>query len=170
MHDIIICIGSNIPECRQEISMAIKWLIGNLINPRHTSPYPTSPEGIGAGNTPYLNAVIDGGTYLAKEELEASFKAYEHTRGRKPSDKAQGKIIIDIDLVCYDDEVRVKTVEHPDKRPLCPFIITGVTSPDFPVPIERESDFIQLFPIARNIFVCRDSRMLSGLYGILLCG
>ena len=105
MHDIIICIGSNIPECRQEISMAIKWLIVNLINPRHTSPYPTSPEGIGAGNTPYLNAVIDGGTYLAKEELEASFKAYEHTRGRKPSDKAQGKIIIDIDLVCYDDEI-----------------------------------------------------------------
>ena len=58
-------------------------------------------------------------------------------------------------------------VEHLDKCPLCPFIIFRIASSHFPVPVERKTDFIELFPIAGNIFLCCNGRMLSCLDGIL---
>lgn len=104
-HLITVCIGSNVPECHNEIRTAIEWLKNELAGIRHTPAYPTEPEGINAGHTPYLNAVLTGTTLLSKDEIEVAFKNYERKRGRTPAHKAEGRIIIDIDLVCYDDDV-----------------------------------------------------------------
>ena len=59
------------------------------------------------------------------------------------------------------------TVEHLDKCPLRPFVIPGIAGTDFSVPIVRETDLIHLFPVAVDIFLRRDRRMLPGLDGVL---
>lgn len=105
MHNVIVCMGSNVPQRHDEIRMAVKWLTSVLENPRHTSPYLTSPEGENAGISDYLNAVMIGETALSREEIESAFKQYEIGQGRLPVHKKSGRIIIDIDLVCYDDEI-----------------------------------------------------------------
>jgi|GEM_PF-709003 len=103
--ETVVCIGSNVPGCAEEVSRAILWITGLMVTSRHTKPYPTVPEGSNSGCRPYLNAVLKGTTMLSAEELLTKFKAYERLRGRKPSDKQQGKIIIDIDLVVYGDMI-----------------------------------------------------------------
>ena len=60
-------------------------------------------------------------------------------------------------------------VEHPDESPLCPFVISRVAGTDFSVPIVREADLVHLFPVAVDIFLRRDSRVLPCLDGVLLC-
>ena len=62
-----------------------------------------------------------------------------------------------------------KMIEHLNESPLCPFVIMRVTSTYFPVPIERESDFVQLLPVTGYVFFCGNGRMLSGLNRILFC-
>ena len=66
--------------------------------------------------------------------------------------------------------VAIETVEHLDKSPLCPFVVFWVAGPDFTVPVEREPDFIHLFPVATDVFLRGDGRVLSGLDGILFRG
>lgn len=107
MHSVVICIGSNVPECRSEMDAAISWLLTSVIDAggNHTLPYATVPEGNDAGAYPYLNAVMTGRTNLTCAELQNMFKRYEQTRGRNASDKGSKQIIIDIDLVCYDNEI-----------------------------------------------------------------
>ena len=64
--------------------------------------------------------------------------------------------------------VVVIRVEHLLKGPLGPVVIIWITSADLSVPVETETDLVELFPIAVNVVHRRDGRMLSGLYGILL--
>lgn len=105
MHNVVICIGSNVTECHKEMTQAIEWLMSVLVNSRSTSPYYTPPEGLDTGNTPFLNAVMEGDTHLTSTQLETEFKNYELQRGRTAAHKAQKHIIIDLDLVCYDNEI-----------------------------------------------------------------
>lgn len=104
-HHITVCLGSNVPECQTEIRLALEWLASVFADMRHTLPYPTEPEGTNAGRTTYLNAVMEGTSILSKTDIESAFKAYEKKRGRVPAHKAEGRIIIDLDLVRYDNEV-----------------------------------------------------------------
>ena len=54
---------------------------------------------------PYLNAVCKGSTSLSRDSMRNLFKNYERMRGRTPEHKAEGKIIIDIDLVVFDGKI-----------------------------------------------------------------
>ena len=104
--EVIVCVGCNVTaDCHKEVGLAIKWLEGILSDCRSTTPYFTAPEGENAGSTRYLNAVLSGRTELTADTLTSLFKAYELRRGRQPEHKRQGKIIIDIDLVCHSGEI-----------------------------------------------------------------
>ena len=63
--------------------------------------------------------------------------------------------------------VVVVRVEHLHKCPLRPFVIDGFTGTYFPVPIEAETDFIQLLTIAVDVFVGRLFWVLTRLNSIL---
>lgn len=104
--EVIVCVGCNVTaDCHFEVELAIKWLGEILSDCRSTPPYFTDPEGENAGSTRYLNAVLRGHTGLTAGELTAMFKHYELSRGRHPEHKKQGRIIIDIDLVCHSGEI-----------------------------------------------------------------
>ncbi len=104
--EVIVCVGCNVTaDCHREVELAIKWLGGILSDCRSTQPYFTDPEGENAGSTRYLNAVLSGQTELTAGELTSMFKDYEMRRGRHPEHKKQGRIIIDIDLVCHSGEI-----------------------------------------------------------------
>ncbi len=74
------------------------------------------------------------------------------------------------DRACFLFVIAVVAVEHLLERPLCPVIVFRVAGTDFTVPIERETYLIQLLAIAVDIVDGGNGRMLSGLYGVLLCG
>lgn len=108
--EVIVCVGSNVPQCHAEMELACRWLGEILDNLRITSPYFTAPEGPCPGSAPYLNAVARGTTTHPSGELSAMMKSYESSRGRLPEHKKIGRIIIDIDVVKYGD-----TVVSPDE-------------------------------------------------------
>ena len=62
------------------------------------------------------------------------------------------------------------TLEHPLESPLRPMVITGVARTYLTIPIERETNLIQLLAVAVYIVHGGDSRMLAGLDGVLLGG
>ena len=66
--------------------------------------------------------------------------------------------------------VAIEGVEHLLESPLCPFIVDGFTGAYLTVPVETESNLIQLLAIAVDVGFGRDGRMLSGLDGILFGG
>lgn len=105
MHEAVVCIGSNVADAHNRVSMALEWLSGLMQGTLHSEPYETAPEGDCAGHTPYVNAVLKGSTTLSAETLTAMFKDYEYGQGRRPLHKATSHIIIDIDLVCFDGNV-----------------------------------------------------------------
>ena len=100
MHKIVACIGSNVPDAPERVHRALLWLTSLLPGAVHTPPYETAPEGDCAGTAPYVNAVIIGQTDLSEDALKRLFKEYE--QGRRPEHKAASRIIIDVDLVCFD--------------------------------------------------------------------
>ena len=104
MKSITISIGSNVENRAEEVSRALVWLRRFMPAGVETTPYETpteAPDGTTAAGT-YLNAVVYGTTAFDSAVLESK---YERKRGRTPADKAEGKIIIDIDLVEYAGRV-----------------------------------------------------------------
>ncbi len=108
--EVIVCGGSNVPQCHTEMELACRWLGEVIDNLRITTPYFTAPEGPCPGSAPYLNAVACGTTTHTSRELSAMMKNYESSRGRLPEHEKTGRIIIDIDVVKYGD-----TVVSPDE-------------------------------------------------------
>ena len=103
---IIICIGSNEPDANTRVLNALKLLgaafeITETAGPYQTIPAPPAdPEG-----SPYANAVVECRTVLTHNATLELLKQYERRLGRRPEHKAEGKVIIDIDLVVYDDDI-----------------------------------------------------------------
>ena len=48
-------------------------------------------------------------------------------------------------------------------------VVVGVAGSYLAVPVEAETDLVKLFAVAVDILLCCDCRVLSCLYGILLC-
>ena len=61
-------------------------------------------------------------------------------------------------------------VKHLLKRPLCPMVVVGGAGAHLAVPVEGETYLVELFAVAVDILEGGLLRMLTGLYGILLCG
>ena len=65
--------------------------------------------------------------------------------------------------------VVVVAVEHFYECPLCPVIVACIACPYLAVPVEAEANLVELLSVAVDILFCCNCRMLSCLYGILLC-
>ena len=65
-------------------------------------------------------------------------------------------------------DIVVVGAEHADEGPLCPMIVFGVAGAYLAVPIERETDLVQLLTVAGNILHGGDGGVLPRLYSILL--
>ena len=74
-----------------------------------------------------------------------------------------------LDGTCLLFIVAVVAVEHLEECPLGPMVIFRFAGTDFAVPVERETYLIQLFAVSVDIVDGRNCRVLSRLYGILLC-
>ncbi|NLZ94803.1 MAG: hypothetical protein GX921_03125 [Bacteroidales bacterium] len=103
MHKVLLGIGTNTDVCFN-MEQAIDYLLSYFPSIKFTSTIKT--EAYGENYTaPFLNSLAYFETYKSKDEVELKLKAIEKKMGRKTSHKTEGKIIIDIDLIKWDNEV-----------------------------------------------------------------
>lgn len=103
---IYICIGSNEPKAMKlvrEAGIAIGEFVGgmHMCGPYETRPYPPAPP----DGPAYANAVICGETELDLQTIRNRLKELERLIGRRPEHKSSGKVVIDMDVVIYDNEI-----------------------------------------------------------------
>lgn len=103
MHKVLLSIGTNTNACFN-LKRAINNLYSNFPNIRFTTITESEPCGANF-NGPFLNTLAFFETNMVKDEIMMRLKTIEKSMGRKPNHKAEGKIIIDIDLIKLDNEV-----------------------------------------------------------------
>lgn len=102
-HEVWIGIGSNagaettLPQARQLLTKAF----GSIA---FSTPLQTAPVDF-SFSAPFTNQVARFRTALTADEVNAKLKDIERTCGRRPEDKAQGRIRIDLDLLQYGSTV-----------------------------------------------------------------
>ena len=72
------------------------------------------------------------------------------------------------DGLCLLQRGVVVALKHQLKRPLGPVVVVGRAGADLAVPVERETDLVQLLAVAVYVLECGLFRMLACLDGILL--
>lgn len=102
MHKTVLGIGSN-TDARFNIKQATDYLRFYFPNIKFTSTIETMPYG-DMFTTPFVNALAYFKTDLSKDEILLQLKLIEKTMGRLPSHKEEGIIIIDIDLMQWNNE------------------------------------------------------------------
>ncbi|MDE6629710.1 MAG: 2-amino-4-hydroxy-6-hydroxymethyldihydropteridine diphosphokinase [Muribaculaceae bacterium] len=102
---LTICLGSNVSDAAERVASALRWLKSVIDIQKSTAPYMTPPEGSDISGRPYYNALAKGLTDRSIEHLTAMLKRYESECGRTPGHKLSGKVIIDLDVVEYDNRV-----------------------------------------------------------------
>jgi 2-amino-4-hydroxy-6-hydroxymethyldihydropteridine diphosphokinase len=103
MSTILLSIGSN-TFAKTNIDKAKRMLAYLFPNIVFSDPILSEPED---DNLKYLFRNILGycTTYMNLEQVIEKVKLIERAVGRTPKDKYQGKVIIDIDILKYGDEV-----------------------------------------------------------------
>lgn len=103
MSTILLSIGSN-TFAKTNIDKAKRMLLYLFPNIVYSDPILSEPED---DNFKYLFRNILGccKTDMNLDELVSKIKLTERAVGRTPKDKYQGKVIIDIDILKYGDEV-----------------------------------------------------------------
>ena len=109
MHTIVFGISSNAEDRETKIHDAIEE-IKALIPDLKTSDAYSSPCYNNLGPE-YLTVVAKGDTEISADRLEVFVKAFEWNLGRDRDAESNGIVIIDIDIVVYDDEI-LKTVDY----------------------------------------------------------
>lgn len=102
-HACLVCLGSN-NEKEVNMSLARKRLIELFPSIRFSVELQTKPLGL-YNPTPFSNQLAQ---FTTQEDLSTVIhflKGIEQEAGRKPEDKAEEKIKLDIDLLMYDDAV-----------------------------------------------------------------
>ncbi len=108
----LLLLGSNV-EREKNMDAAVKWLRDIFDRICFSERIPTLPVGKTEGVPPYLNQLAIGYTSLGKEEIKASLKQFEKEMGRRSEDKEVGRIIIDIDLLKWNEELlKPKEIER----------------------------------------------------------
>ena len=103
MHKVLLSIGTN-TDTRFNLNRAIDFLQSYFPTIQFTEVTESKPYGnsyIGS----FLNALAYFQTELCKEALVSDLKSIEKDMGRLPNQKAEGIVIIDIDLIKWDDEI-----------------------------------------------------------------
>lgn len=103
MHKVLLGIGTNTNACFN-MKRAIDSLRSYFPNIIFTSTIESAPCGANFKNR-FLNSLAYFETNMPKDKIQLRCKSIERNMGRKATDKAEGKIIIDIDLIKWDKEV-----------------------------------------------------------------
>lgn len=100
-HHIILGLGTNTQQDlhMQTAQATLRQLFPDI---RFTRSLRTEP--IGPPSPPYLNALATATTALTPEEINTRLKTIEQQMGRTPADKALHRVIIDLDMLQYDQE------------------------------------------------------------------
>ena len=103
MNQVLISLGSNEdPESNISLCRCLLSDFFDVVFFSQTSV--TVPYGIHYKNN-FLNQLAFAHTNRTKEEVELTLKRLEKQMGRLPSDKANGVVKIDIDLIKWNDVV-----------------------------------------------------------------
>jgi 2-amino-4-hydroxy-6-hydroxymethyldihydropteridine diphosphokinase len=118
MHSVIIAIGTNLGNRKENIETAIQKIKENGINIEKVSPiYETAPYGYTEQPT-FLNCAIFAKTNLSPHKLLDTLLSIEKEMGRVRKIH-WGPRIIDLDIIFYDnliiDEPDLK-IPHPDMQ------------------------------------------------------
>ena len=103
MHKCIICIGSNYNR-KENLFFARQKLADLFPSIRFTSEQETQPLFF---RSPALfsNRVAQFFSEAGEERVRKELKAIEKSAGRRPEDKKEEKVCLDIDLLAFDDRV-----------------------------------------------------------------
>ena len=96
MHKCIICIGSNYNR-KENLLLARKRLADLFPSIRFTTERETQPL--------FFNQVALFFSEAEEEKVKKELKAIEKCAGRRPEDKKEEKVCLDIDLLSFDDRV-----------------------------------------------------------------
>ena len=103
MHKVLLSIGTNTNACFN-LKRAIDFLISCFPSIRFTNITESEPCGEQFKGI-FLNVLAYFETNICKDEIQTQFKIIEKNMGRLSTHKAEGKVIIDIDLIKWDNEV-----------------------------------------------------------------
>ena len=101
MPRVIIVLGSNTGD--EQLLLRCQQLLEKMLtNCRHSAIIRTTP--IGMEGDDFLNSLTCGHTTLDSTALIAALKRLERRCGDRRSLRAQGRVVMDIDLLLYGDE------------------------------------------------------------------
>ncbi len=103
MHQVLLSLGTN-THARFNLNRAMHLLQLTFSTIQFTSVAVSKPHG-SQYKRPFLNTLAFFNTNMNKEELVLVLKNIEQKMGRLPEHKPDGKIIIDIDLIKWNDEI-----------------------------------------------------------------
>ena len=102
-NEVILCLGTNLPNRRQRLSSAIARLAAHVAVADYSEAVESADvSGLGAD---YLNVVVRCFTSLSLNELRRLISRIEEAEGRTAQAKLSGCMPIDIDVVMYGGEV-----------------------------------------------------------------
>ena len=102
-NEVILCLGTNLPDRRQRLSSAIARLAAHVAVADYSEAVESADvSGLGAD---YLNVVVRCFTSLSLNELRRLISRIEEAEGRTAQAKLTGCMPIDIDVVMYGGEV-----------------------------------------------------------------
>ena len=102
-NEVILCLGTNLPDRRQRLSSAIARLAAHVAVADYSEAVESADvSGLGAD---YLNVVVRCFTSLSLNELRRLISRIEEVEGRTAQAKLSGCMPIDIDVVMYGGEV-----------------------------------------------------------------
>lgn len=121
MHTILLSIGSN-TYAENNIRKAKKLLRKQFSEISFSENCQSKPYGE-KYKRPFLNLLAIFRSENSIEEVNVLLKEIEKTMGRKTEDKEKGKVVIDIDMIRYDNEIlKPKDFERSYIRDLIAFL------------------------------------------------
>ena len=102
MTKIIISLGSNmLPEYHiNQAVCLLRQTFGELIVTRQLWTEPVGME----SSCKFLNMLVMASTAWSMQQVQDELKRIEVLCGRKPEDKAKGIVVVDADLLLYNDK------------------------------------------------------------------
>ena len=103
MHKVLVSLGTN-TDARFNLNRAKNILLSYFPTIQFTIDIENQPHGENYKDW-FLNTLGYFESHLSKSELISQFKHIEKSMGRSDQDKDEGKVIIDIDLIRWNNEV-----------------------------------------------------------------
>lgn len=104
MHKALLSIGTN-TDARLNLNRAMHNLRNHFPSIQFTRVIKSKPYGEEIYKHSFLNMLAYFKTNISRNEIVMLLKTIEENMGRKPEHKLNGKVIIDIDLIKWNDEI-----------------------------------------------------------------